>query len=124
MLIGYAQAPADAQDRARQRAALKIAGCRYTIEEDAPGPNQHRPQLARIIESLRSDDVIVVTRLDQLAGSGKDLIDLADQLIDAGAGLRSLAEPWADAASPAGRMVLMLSSSIAAFEQALPCPAH
>ena len=124
MLIGYIHGSMDARECARRHAALKDAGCRYTIEEDAPIQDGRRPQLTRILDDLRSDDVIVVTRLDQLAGSGRDLLDLADRLNSAGAGLRSLAEPWADAASPAGRTMLMLSPSIATFEQALPCPAH
>lgn len=50
--------------------------------------------------------MIVVTRLDRLARSTRDLLDIAERLRGAEAGLRSLAEPWADTISPAGRMVL------------------
>jgi len=56
-----------------------------------------------------------VTRLDQLARSTKDLLDIAEKLNEAGAGLRSLAEPWADTTSPAGRMVLTVFAGIAEF---------
>jgi DNA invertase Pin-like site-specific DNA recombinase len=68
---------------------------------------------------VREEDVLVVTRLDRLARSTRDLLDVAERLRDAGAGLRSLAEPWADTTSPAGRMVLTVFAGIAEFERAL-----
>jgi protein-tyrosine phosphatase len=70
-------------------------------------------------DQLRDDDVVVVTRLDRLARSTKDLLDIAEKLNEAGAGLRSLAEPWADTTSPAGRMVLTVFAGIAEFEREL-----
>ena len=59
-----------------------------------------------MLEQIRDDDVLVVTRLDRLARSVRDLLDIAEKLKGAGAKLRSLAEPWADTLSPSGRMVL------------------
>src|SRR3954464_6583175 len=64
-------------------------------------------------------DVVVVARLDRLARSTRDLLEIAEQLKDAGAGLRSLGEPWGDTTSPAGRMVLTVFAGIAEFERAL-----
>jgi len=63
--------------------------------------------------------VVVVSRLDRLARSTRDLLDIAERLKEAGAGLRSLDEPWADTTSPAGRMVLTVFAGIAEFERAL-----
>lgn len=102
-----------------QRAALKAARCRRTFDERASGAKRDRPELARLLDQLRDDDVVVVTRLDRLARSTKDLLDLAETLNEAGAGLRSLAEPWADTTSPAGRMVLTVFAGIAEFGRAL-----
>ena len=65
------------------------------------------------------DDVVVVTRLDRLARSTRDLLDIAEKLNEASAGLRSLAEPWADTTSPAGGMVLTVFPGIAEFERVL-----
>ena len=62
---------------------------------------------------------MVVTRLDRLARSTRDLLDIAETLNGASAGLRSLAEPWADTTSPAGRMVLTVFAGMAEFERAL-----
>ncbi|BAI73402.1 resolvase [Azospirillum sp. B510] len=107
MLIGYARVSTDDQDLSQQRASLQAVGCRRIYEEKVSGAKRDRPQLARLIDQLRADDVVTVTRLDRLARSTRDLLDIAEQLQGAGAGLRSLAEPWADTTSPAGRMVLI-----------------
>ena len=119
MLIGYARVSTDDQNLTLQRGALKEAGCRRTFDEKVSGAKRDRPELARMLDQIRDDDVVVVTRLDRLARSTKDLLDIAETLNDAGAGLRSLAEPWADTTSPAGRMVLTVFAGIAEFERAL-----
>ncbi len=119
MLIGYARVSTDDQDLRLQRAALKEAGCRRIFDEKVSGAKRDRPELARLLDQIRDDDVVVVTRLDRLARSTKDLLDLAETLNEAAAGLRSLAEPWADTTSPAGWMVLTVFAGIAEFERAL-----
>ena len=119
MLTGYARVSTDDQDLRLQRAALKAAGCHRTFEEKASGAKRDRPELARLLDQIRNEDVVVVTRLDRLARSTRDLLEIADRLKAAGAGLRSLAEPWADTTSPAGRMVLTVFAGIAEFEREL-----
>jgi DNA invertase Pin-like site-specific DNA recombinase len=119
MLIGYARVSTDDQDLTHQRAALQAAGCRRIYEEKISGAKRDRPQLARLIDQLRPDDVVTITRLDRLARSTRDLLDIAEQLQEASAGLRSLAEPWADTTSSAGRMILTVFAGIAEFERAL-----
>jgi DNA invertase Pin-like site-specific DNA recombinase len=119
MLIGYARVSTDDQDLRLQRAALKEVGCKRTFEEKISGAKRDRHQLIRMIEQLRDEDTVVVTRLDRLARSTRDLLDIAEKLKEAGAGLRSLAEPWADTTSPAGRMVLTVFAGIAEFEREL-----
>ncbi len=119
MLIGYARVSTDDQDLRLQRAALKEAGCKRTFEEKVSGTKRDRPELVKMIEQLRDDDAVVVTRLDRLARSTRDLLDIAEKLKEAGAGLRSLAEPWADTTTPARRMVLTVFAGIAEFEREL-----
>ncbi|MBF0334057.1 MAG: recombinase family protein [Alphaproteobacteria bacterium] len=119
MLIGYARVSTDDQDLRQQRDALHAAGCVRVYEEKASGAKRDRPQLARLVDQLRADDVVTVTRLDRLARSTRDLLDIAERLQKLGAGLRSFAEPWADTTSPAGRMVLTVFAGIAEFERAL-----
>lgn len=119
MLIGYARVSTDDQDLRLQRIALKEAGCGRTFEEKVSGAKRDRPELVRMLDQVRDGDVVVITRLDRLARSTKDLLDIAEKLRGAGAGLRSLAEPWADSTSPAGRMVLTVFAGIAEFEREL-----
>jgi DNA invertase Pin-like site-specific DNA recombinase len=119
MLLGYARVSTDDQDLTLQRAALEEAGCRRLFEEKLSGARRDRPQLARLLEQLREGDVVVVHRLDRLARSTRDLLEIAELLREGGAGLRSLQEPWADTTSPAGRMVLTVFAGIAEFERAL-----
>jgi len=119
MLIGYARVSTDDQDLALQRAALNDAGCRRIFEEKVSGATRDRPQLTRLLDHIREQDVLVVARLDRLARSTRDLLEIAELLRDAGAGLRSLGEPWADTTSAAGRMVLTVFAGIAEFERAL-----
>ena len=119
MLIGYAQVGTDDQDLALQRAALKGAGCRQIFEEKVSGATRDRPQLTRLLDHIREQDVLVVVRLDRLARSTRDLLEIAELLRSASAGLRSLGEPWADTTSAAGRMVLTVFAGMAEFEKAL-----
>jgi len=119
MLLGYARVSTDDQDLALQRKALREAGCRRTYAEKVSGARRDRPELEKLLDNVRKEDVVVVTRLDRLARSTRDLLDIAERLRDADAGLRSLAEPWADTTSPAGRMVLTVFAGIAEFERTL-----
>ncbi len=102
-----------------QRAALKEAGCRRIFEEKVSGATRDRPQLTRLFDHIREQDVLVIARLDRLARSTRNLLEIAELLRDAAAGLRPLGEPWADTTSAAGRMVLTVFAGIAEFERAL-----
>jgi len=119
LLLGYARVSTDAQDLTNQREQLAAAGCSRIFAEKITGTRRDRPELARLLDHLRPGDVVTVTRLDRLARSTRDLLDIAERIHVAGAGLRSLAEPWADTTSPAGRMVLTVFAGIAEFEREL-----
>lgn len=119
LLLGYARVSTDDQDLTNQRAELQAAGCTKLFSEKFTGTQRNRPELARLLDHLRPGDVVTVTRLDRLARSTRDLLDIAERIQAAGAGLRSLAEPWADTTTPAGRMVLTVFAGIAEFERTL-----
>ena len=119
LLIGYARVSTDDQDLRNQRDELHAAGCTRIFAEKVTGSHSRRPELARMLDHLRPGDVVTVTRLDRLARSTRDLLDIAERIQAAGAGLHSLAEPWADTTTPAGRMVLTVFAGIAEFERSL-----
>src|SRR4051794_32377587 len=119
VLVGYARVSTDDQDLTLQRTALKQAGCKRLYEEKVSGATRDRPALTRMLDQLREGDVVVVARLDRLARSTRDLLEIAEILKEGGTGLRSLAEPWADTTSPAGKMVLTVFAGMAEFERAL-----
>jgi DNA invertase Pin-like site-specific DNA recombinase len=119
MDFGYARVSTEDQLLDAQRAALDQAGCRRIFEEKVSGARRDRPELERMLGHLREGDTVIVWRLDRLARSTRDLLEIAETLNRLGAGLRSLSEPWADTTSPAGRMVLTVFAGIAEFEREL-----
>jgi DNA invertase Pin-like site-specific DNA recombinase len=119
MRLGYARVSTDDQNLDHQRLRLREAGCERLFEEKVSGARRDRPELARLLDQLRREDVVVVTRLDRLARSTGGLLEIAEAIRAKEAGLLSLAEPWADTTSPAGRMVLTVFAGIAEFEREL-----
>ena len=117
LILGYARVSTDDQDLTNQRTELHAAGCSRIFAEKITGTRRERPELDRMLDHLRGGDVVTVTRLDRLARSTRDLLEIAERLRAAGAGLRSLDEPWADTTSPAGRMVLTVFSGIAEYAE-------
>lgn len=119
LILGYARVSTDDQDLTQQRDQLRLAGCNKLFAEKVSGARRVRPELDRMLDHLRPGDVVTVTRLDRLARSTRDLLDISERIRSCGAGLRSLAEPWADTTSPAGRMVMTVFAGIAEFERSL-----
>jgi len=119
MYIGYARVSTDDQNLAIQIQALEQAGCQRIFQEKLSGAHRQRPQLIRMLEQLREGDAVIIWKLDRLARSTRDLLELADAISKVRAGLKSLSEPWADTTSPAGRMVLTVFAGIAEFERDL-----
>jgi len=87
LLLGYARVSTDEQDLTNQRADLHAAGCTRIYAEKVTGARRDRPELARLLDHLRPGDVVTVTRLDRLARSTRDLLDIAARIQEAGAGL-------------------------------------
>ena len=92
----YARVSTTDQDFTIQRGCLYEAGCEKLFAEKISGARKMRPQLERLLTELRTDDVVVVTRLDRLARSTSELLCIAETIEEKNAGLQSIAEPWAD----------------------------
>ena len=117
--IGYARVSTDGQTLAAQDAALREAGCVKVFSEKISGAITDRPALAKAIAAVTAGDVLLVTRLDRLARSTRDLLNVLDAVAKAGAGFRSLADTWADTTTPHGRLMLTVLGGLAEFEREL-----
>ena len=91
-IYGYARVSTDGQTLASQDAQLHAAGCAKVYSEKVSGARTDRPELAKVLRRLSEGDVLLVTRLDRLARSTRDLLNVFDQVARAGAGFRSLAD--------------------------------
>jgi DNA invertase Pin-like site-specific DNA recombinase len=117
--LGYARVSTNDQDLAGQVAELRAKGCTKVYREKISGARADRPELARLLRSLGRGDIVVVTRLDRLARSTRDLLNVLDDVAKCGAGFRSLKDTWADTTTPHGRLMLTVLGGLAEFEREL-----
>jgi DNA invertase Pin-like site-specific DNA recombinase len=117
--FGYARVSSDGQSLTAQEAALKAVGCIKVFSEKASGAKTDRAALAKAIAALDTGDVLVVTRLDRLARSTRDLLNTLDAIGRKGAAFRSLADTWADTTTAHGRLMLTVLGGLAEFEREL-----
>jgi DNA invertase Pin-like site-specific DNA recombinase len=118
-IYGYARVSTDGQTLAAQDAALHAAGCAKVYSEKASGAKADRAELRKLVSRLGEGDVLMVTRLDRLARSTRDLLNVLDELARRGAGFKSLADAWADTTTPHGRLMLTVLGGLAEFEREL-----
>ena len=118
-LFGYARVSTRDQDLAAQDAELRAAGCAKVFKEKASGAKTDRPELAKVLRRLEPGDVLMVTRLDRLARSTRDLLNVLDELAKRGAGFRSLKDAWADTTTPHGKLMVTVLGGLAEFEREL-----
>ena len=115
MLVGYARISTDTQSTNAQVDALKAIGCERVFEEQMSGTRSDRPELAAALSFARAGDVLVVTRLDRLARSMRQLLATVEDLQARGIGLRSLHENI-DTTSATGRLVFHIFAALGQFE--------
>ena len=116
-IYGYARVSTDGQSLAAQIAELKAAKCAKIFQEKISGARSDRKQLMRLITALAKGDVLVVTRLDRLARSTRDLLNLLGTIAEKEAGFKSLRDTWADTTPAHGRLMLTVLGGLAEFER-------
>ena len=119
MIVGYARVSTDGQSLDSQHAALVNAGCEKVFAEKQSGAKTDRQQLAKAIATLTEGDTLIVTKLDRLARSTRDLLNTLDAIGKAGATFRPLTDQWADTTTPHGRLMLTVLGGLAEFERHL-----
>jgi DNA invertase Pin-like site-specific DNA recombinase len=111
---GYVRVSTDGQTLAARDVALHAAGCAKVYSEKVSGAVTDRKALAKAL-----GDTLIVTRLDRLARSTRDLLNTLDTITRTGAGFPSLADTWADTTTPHGRLMLTVLGGLAELEREL-----
>lgn len=119
MKIGYARVSTQDQNLSFQIEELEKVGCKKIFKEKVSGVHCKRIELEKMIEQLREGDQVIIYKLDRLARSTKELLNICDKINDTGASFKSLSESWADSTSPGGKMILTIFAGIAEFEREL-----
>ncbi|MFN4011605.1 MAG: recombinase family protein [Pannonibacter sp.] len=116
---GYARVSTDGQTLDAQVAQLEAAGASKLFKEKVSGAKRDRVQLDKMLDTLNAGDVVIVTRLDRLARSTRDLLNILGVVADKGAAFRSLGDVWADTTTAHGRLMLTVLAGLAEFEREL-----
>lgn len=119
MLVGYARTSTTDQVAGldAQRRDLESAGCTRIFSEQVSSV-AHRQQLEAALDYIRDGDVLVVSKLDRLARSMRDLLEIVARVEAKGAGLRILAMNL-DTTTATGRLMMNVLGSVAEFERAM-----
>src|ERR1700676_1138986 len=118
-IYGYARVSTDGQSLSAQLAELSAAKCEKIFQEKISGARSDRKQLARLMGVLARGDVLGAPRLDRLARSTRDLLNLLGTIAEKGAGFKSLRDAWADTTTAHGRLMLAVLGGLAEFEREL-----
>jgi DNA invertase Pin-like site-specific DNA recombinase len=116
---GYARVSTDGQSLDAQIGHLKSAGCTKIFRDKVSGARADRPELGKLLNTVARGDTVIVTRLDRLARSTRDLLNVLAKIGEQGAGFRSLGDAWADTTTPHGRLMLTVLGGLAEFEREL-----
>lgn len=119
--IAYIRVSSEGQNTARQRKALKQAGCTVFYEEKVSGAILKRPQLQALLEQLQEDDTVYVHEISRLSRSTKDLLEIIERIREKDAGLKSVSETWLDTSSenPMNEFLLTIFSGLVQFERSM-----
>ncbi len=122
MKYGYARVSPGGKSESvdAQTGQLTKAGCRKVFRDvQVSGAKTDRAQLRRLLDQLEADDVLMVTRLDRLARSTRDLLNILATITGKRADFKSLGDTWADTTTSHGRLMLTVLGGLAEFERDL-----
>ena len=113
--IGYGRVSTADQNLASQEDALNAAGCDRVFTDTFTGTKKNRPELNKALDILRDGDTLVITRLDRLARSAKDLLEIVTGLEERGVEFEVI-EQSIDTKTPEGKLFFTIISGFAEFE--------
>lgn len=119
MVVGYARVSTKDQNLERQLDKLTEYGCDKIFSEKITGVKKERPELMKMLEYVRSGDVIVVSELTRLGRSSKELLNLMELFQQKGVDIKSLGESWLDTTTAQGKFIYTIFAGFAQFERDL-----
>ena len=118
-ILGYARVSTDGQTLDAQLCQLREAGAEKVFSEKVSGAKTDRQELRKVLRALKQDDVLIVTKLDRLARSLRDILNVLDTISRNGAKFKSINEPWADTTTDMGKFLTNILGSVAELERSL-----
>jgi DNA invertase Pin-like site-specific DNA recombinase len=118
-VLGYARVSTTDQDLSAQLEALRKAGAQTVYREKVSATRGDRPQLQKLMASLKGGDVLLVTKIDRLARSTRELLNLIHAIDETGATLKSLGDPLFCTDNAQGRLLVAVLGAVAQFEAEL-----
>jgi DNA invertase Pin-like site-specific DNA recombinase len=119
MRYGYARVSSKSQDYTGQLRRSRRQGASGFSEKASGKSTDGRRECDKLKRAILPGDTIVVTKLDRLARSSRDLHNILGDLASAGCGFTSLGEAWCDTTTDVGRLMLTIMGGIAEFERGL-----
>ncbi len=116
MILGYARVSTKDQNLDPQIDILKKYGCKKIFSEKVSGTKKGRVEFERMLRSLKNGDTLIVTSIDRLGRTSKELIFLLDHLKEIGVNLKSITEGIFDTSSPMGEAVFQIMAVLKAME--------
>jgi DNA invertase Pin-like site-specific DNA recombinase len=119
MILGYARVSTKKQETDAQIEQLTKAGAERIYQEKISAKNAERPELKKMMQNIRAGDVVIITKLDRLARSLRDLLNILEELRELGASFKSLGDPLFDTTSATGALMSQILGAVAEFERKL-----
>lgn len=117
MIYGYARVSIGGQSVAAQACQHRAAGAGHVFRGTARGAKTDWAELRKALAALEAGGVLVVTRLERLARSTRDLLNTVATIAACKAGFRCLRGAWADTTTAHSRLMLIVLGRLAEFER-------